>query len=64
MQNTTHEANKEEESNQKLNQVINIVCSNVVDEEISHDMPSEYKVLRLKKIDADIKNKVTELEAQ
>ena len=34
------------------------------DEEISHDIPSEGKVIRLGKIAIDLKKKVTELEAQ
>ena len=59
MQKTTQEARKKEERNQKLTQVINIVCSNVVDEEILHDIPSEDKVLILGKIVFDLKNKVT-----
>ena len=36
----------------------------MVDEEISHDMPSKDKIFRLGKITANLKKKVTELEAQ
>ena len=36
----------------------------MANEEISHDMPSKYKVLRLGKIVADFKKKVIELEVQ
>ena len=61
MYRTTQEAKKEEESKQKLTHIINIVCSNVVNEEISHDMPSKDKVLRLGKIGVDLKKKVIEL---
>ena len=57
MQKTTQEARKEEESKQKLTQVINTVCSNVDDEEISHDLPSKGKVIRLGKIAVDLKKK-------
>ena len=64
MQNTTQEAKKEEEIKHKLNQVINTVCSNVADEEISHDMPQEDKVLRMGNTTIELKKKVTELEAQ
>ena len=58
MHRTTQEAKQEEESKHKLTHVINTVCSNAVDEEISHDMPSEDKVLRLGKVASDIKRKV------
>ena len=61
MQKTTQEARREEESKQKLSHVINIVCSNVDDVEISHDMPSEDKVIRMGKITTNLKKKVTEL---
>ena len=62
MQKTTQEARKEEESKLKLTHAINTVYLNVDDVEISHDMPSEDKVLRLGQIATDLKKKVTELE--
>ena len=40
------------------------MCSNVDDEEISHDMPSEHKVITLVKIASDLQKKVIDLEAQ
>ena len=57
----TQESRKEEEIKKKLTQVINTICLNVADEEISHDMTSEDKVLRLGKIVFDLKKKVTVL---
>ena len=59
MKRTTQEERKEEVSKKKLTHVINIVCLNLDDVEISHDMPSEDKVLQLGKIAVDLKKKVT-----
>ena len=40
------------------------MCSNVADEEISHDMPSKDKVIMLAKIVSDLQKKLINLEAQ
>ena len=61
---TTQEARKQEASKQKLKNVINLVCSNLDDVEISQYMPSKDKVLRLGKIAADFRKKITKLEKQ
>ena len=45
MKRTTQEARKEEVSKQKLKHVINLVCSNLDDVEISQNMLSEDNVL-------------------
>ena len=64
MQRTIQEARKEESSKQKLKNVINLVCSNLDDVEISQYMPSKDKVLRLGKIAVDFREKITKLEEQ
>ena len=51
-----------EESKQKLESIINLACSNLEDVEILQEMPPEDKVLRLGKIVANLRKKVTKLE--
>ena len=55
----TQEAIKEEASKQKLKNVINLVCSNLDDVEISQDMLSEENVLQLGKIADDLRKIIT-----
>ena len=62
MKRTTQEVRKEEVSKHNLTNVINFFCSNWNDVQISHNMPSEDKVLMIGKITSNIKKKVTELE--
>ena len=53
-----------EESKLKLENVINLVCTNLNDEEITAKMHIEDKVIRLGKIPVDLRKQVTQLEEQ
>ena len=62
MQRTQQKVREEEESKQKLTNIINIACSNLKDIEILQEMPPEDKVVRLGKIVSNLRRKLTKLE--
>ena len=55
MQRTKKKVREGEESKQKLENIINIACSNLKDVEILQQIPPEDKVLRLGKITNDLR---------